>query len=330
MNLHHHGDDDLAPGLVDLAVNVRARRPPAWLVEQIVAGVDTWGAYPDADAARETLAARHGLAPASVLPTAGGAEAFTLIARAVPGSHPVIVHPQFSEPEAAMLAAGRAVEHVVRTVLDPAAVPDAADLVFLGNPTNPTGVLHPATVIAALWRPGRTIVVDEAFMDFVPGEAESVLDPDMRGLVVVRSLTKMWSIAGLRAGWVAGDPDLIAAMAAQQPHWSVSTPALTAMVATATRQGEVTRAAQEVGEHRGLLVAELARIGLPVFGDPVTPFVLVDTAAWGPEVRLRLRERGFAVRRCDTFPGLGGTWIRVAVRAPEVTARFIAALEAIA
>lgn len=55
--------------------------------------------------------------------------------------------------------------------LDPDAVPDG-DLVIIGNPTNPTGTLHPATAIDALRRPGRVVVIDEAFMDFVPGEPE--------------------------------------------------------------------------------------------------------------------------------------------------------------
>lgn len=337
--LHHHGDDDLAPDLVDLAVNVRDQRPPRWLLDAILDGAHRWGAYPDASRARRTIAEHHGLDEASVLPTAGGAEAFTLIARAVPGSRPVVVHPQFTEPEASMRAAGRPVEHVVLRdfILDPALVPDDADLVFVGNPTNPTGALHPASMLAALWRPGRTIVVDEAFMDFVPGEPESVLDSDMRDLLVVRSLTKMWSIAGLRAGWVAGDPSLISAMEAQQTHWSVSTPALTAMEATSTPAAaqEVREAAEVIGQHRDLLVRELARIGLPVAGSPKTPFVLVDTSAWAASgdapdaVRLKLREAGFAARRGDTFRGLGPQWMRLAVRGEQITSALIAALEEI-
>ena len=53
-------------------------------------------------------------------------------------------------------------------------MPEEADLVVLGNPTNPTSVLHPAADLAALARPGRVLVVDEAFADTVPGEPESL------------------------------------------------------------------------------------------------------------------------------------------------------------
>ena len=107
----------------------------------------------------------------------------------------------------------------------------ASDLVVIGNPTNPTGVLHPAAVITSLRRPGRILVIDEAFMDCVPGETETMIGNDMTGLLVLRSLTKTWGLAGLRAGYVIGDPTLIAAMQRQQPPWSVSTPALAATVA---------------------------------------------------------------------------------------------------
>ena len=83
--------------------------------------------------------------------------------------------------------------------LDPALVPDDADLVMVGNPTNPTGVLHPAETLRALTRPGRLVVVDEAFIDTVPGEAETVAGEP--GFLVIRSLTKHWSIPGVRAGY---------------------------------------------------------------------------------------------------------------------------------
>lgn len=236
-DLRHHGDAEVrgdGGALVDLAVNVRAHTPPEWLKQRIAASLGALSAYPDGRAARAAVAARHGLPADRVLLTAGAAEAFVLIARALGAQRPVVVHPQFTEPESALRDAGHTVERVLLRAadgfrLDPAAVPEDADLVVVGNPTNPTSVLHPAATLAALARPGRILVVDEAFMDAVPGEREALAGrTDVPGLVVLRSLTKTWGLAGLRIGYVLAEPEVIAKLAAAQPLWPVSTPALVA------------------------------------------------------------------------------------------------------
>lgn len=320
-DLDHHGDAEVAEGLVDLAVNVRLPGPPDWMLAAITATLPGLGAYPDPTAARAAIAAFHGVAPEMVLPTAGGAEAFTLIARAVPGDRPVVVHPQFTEPEAALLAAGRTPRrHVLAPpfTLDVDALPDT-DLLLVGNPTNPTSVLHDGEALRELARPGRIVVIDEAFMDAVPGEHETQIDAAMDDLLVVRSLTKTWGLAGLRAGYVVGDPRLIARLAAQQPPWSVSSPALAAMVAATADRATVESqlAVIRTGRNRDHLVGALAGLGWDVVTPAAGPFVLADTH--DPSTRARLRDRGFALRRGDTFPGLGPTWVRVAVREPDVT-----------
>ena len=335
-DLHHHGDTETADDLVDLAVNVRLTAPPAWLADRISATVPTLGRYPRPDEAIEAIATRHQRPAAQVLPTAGGAEAFTLLARAFaaePGTRAVVVHPQFTEPEAALRAAGVAVQRVVLSpgdgfTLDPRQIPDSADLVMIGNPTNPTGVLHPAATLRRLLRPGRTVVVDEAFMDAVPGETESLADAAVPGLVVLRSLTKTWGLAGLRAGYAVGDADVLARMRRHQPPWPVSSPALAAIAACLAPAAiaEAAAAARSTEADRAVLLAGLAELGLPAAGVPATPFVLVDTGPLGIGVREALRDSGFAVRRGDTFPGLGPQWIRIAVRNPAISSRLLEAL----
>ena len=105
-DLHHHGDRDVAEGLIDLAVNVRLSAPPAWLSAIINSTTQDLAAYPNTDAATKAIAEAHGVTVDQVLPTAGGAEAFTLLARAFRPERPLIIHPQFTEPEAALIAAG--------------------------------------------------------------------------------------------------------------------------------------------------------------------------------------------------------------------------------
>jgi cobyrinic acid a,c-diamide synthase len=337
-DLYHHGDRDVAEGLVDLAVNVRLPAPPDWLSTIIKSTTEDLAAYPNTDAATKAIAAAHGVAVDQALATAGAAEAFTLVARAFGPQRPLIVHPQFTETEAALITAGHRPQ---RVILSPATgfqfrtdqLPPDADLVLIGNPTNPTSVLHPATLITSLRRAGRIVVVDEAFMDCVPDETESVISDDMTGLLVLRSLTKTWGLAGLRAGYVIGDPKLIAAIRGQQPPWSVSTPALAAMIACLTPDAKrlAAEAAEELADWRACLIEQLGNIGIPVAGRPRASFVLLDTSGvrgkrepgW---VRLALRDQGFAVRRGETFPGLGPDWIRIAVREPEVTDQLVAAL----
>ncbi|MER7177867.1 Rv2231c family pyridoxal phosphate-dependent protein CobC [Streptomyces mesophilus] len=333
--MRHHGDAEVRDGaLTDLAVNVRTGTPPQWLREEIAEALGSLAAYPDGRAARAAVAARHGVGPERVLLTAGAAEAFVLLARALEVRHPVVVHPQFTEPEAALRDAGHAVERVLLPAadgfrLDPAAVPDAADLVVLGNPTNPTSVLHPAHRVAELAGPGRVLVVDEAFIDAVPGERESLAGrTDVPGLVVLRSLTKTWGLAGLRIGYVLADPAVIAALERAQPLWPVSTPALAAAAACmrAEALAEAEGAARRYAEDRAYLLAGLREFAeVSVSGEPAGPFVLLrhERAA---EVRGRLRDVGFAVRRGDTFPGLGVEWMRVAVRDRGTTDRFLRAL----
>ena len=104
VDLRHHGDVEVRGGgdLVDLAVNVRAGTPPAWLKSRVAASLDGLAAYPDGRAARAAVAARHGVPAERVLLTAGAAEAFVLLARALRVRRPVVVHPQFTEPEAAL------------------------------------------------------------------------------------------------------------------------------------------------------------------------------------------------------------------------------------
>ena len=135
IDLSHHGDADLVPGLVDLAVNVRSGGTPEWLAA-LVRGADL-AAYPDQREAVAAVAVRHGRAPEEVLLTAGAAEAFVLLAHALRPRHAVVVHPQFTEPEAALRAAGHPVDRVILPfpfTLDAGLVPAAPTWCSLATP----------------------------------------------------------------------------------------------------------------------------------------------------------------------------------------------------
>jgi histidinol-phosphate aminotransferase len=327
--LRHHGDQELGAGLLDLAVNVRGAEPPPWLVSRLERSLRLLAAYPDPTVATRSVARRHDRDPDEVLVTAGAAEAFVLLARALAPAHAVCIHPGFTEPEAALRAASHEVEQLLLDppyVLDPARVPESADLVVIGNPTNPTGVVHEG--LAELCRPGRVTVVDEAFMDAVPGEEHSLAGVRLPGLVVVRSLTKSWALAGLRIGYLLAEPELIVRLRDVQPLWSVSTPGLVALDACLQR-GPVKYAEREAGvvaQERDRLTAELSAIGVEVAAGSQAPYLLCRVPG-RPDVREGLRNLGIAVRRGDTFPGLGPEHWRTAVRDGDASRRLIEALK---
>ncbi|EID17946.1 hypothetical protein MXEN_00700 [Mycobacterium xenopi RIVM700367] len=317
----YHGDQAAAPGMLDFAVNVRHRQPPAWLVQRLAGRLADLARYPsrsDEAAAADAVAARHGRAPAEVALLAGAAEGFALLDNLRP-TRVALIAPSFTEPDAALTAAGLPVHHVVLPPpfrLADARVPDDADLVVVGNPTNPTSVLHPREQILALRRPGRIVVVDEAFADSVPGEPESLAGVALPDVLVLRSLTKTWSLAGLRVGYALGPPELLARLTARRAHWPVGTLQLAAIAACCAPEAvaEAEAGALRLAELRAQMATALESVGVDVVNGRA-PFVLFSTS--GAELlRKHLQCKHIAVRRCDTFVGLDGRYLRATVR-PE-------------
>jgi histidinol-phosphate aminotransferase len=317
----YHGDEAAAPGMLDFAVNIRHPQPPDWLIARLAARLPNLASYPSGDderAAVAAVAARHGRAHEEVTLLGGAAEGFALLGNLRP-KLAALIAPSFTEPAVALRAAGVRVRHVVLDRpfgLAGVQVPDDADLVVVGNPTNPTSVLHPRDQILAMRRPGRIVVVDEAFADAVPGEPESLAEESLPDVLVVRSLTKTWSLAGLRVGYALGSPDVLARLTSQRAHWPVGTLQMAAIAACCAPDAvaEAAGGARRLAALRTEMVSGLRAAGVdPV--DGCAPFVLF--AVDDPElVRKHLYTKGIAVRRCDTFIGLDGPYLRAAVR-PE-------------
>jgi histidinol-phosphate aminotransferase len=320
----YHGDQAVAPGMLDFAVNVRHDQPPDWLVRRLAARLPDLASYPSVDAvhrAQDAVAERHHRARDEVLPLAGAAEGFALLPNLRPGRAAVIA-PAFTEPALALTAAGVPVHHVVLdppfgldSALNTGAVPDDADVVVVGNPTNPTSVLHRREQILALRRPGRILVVDEAFADSVPGEPDSLAGDSLPDVLVLRSLTKTWSLAGLRVGYALGSPDVLARLTTQRAHWAMGTLQLEAIAACCAAEAvaEAAAGAVRLAALRAEMAAGLASVGADVV-EGRAPFVLFSMRD-AEDVRKSLLNKGITVRRCDTFVGLDDHYLRAAVRA---------------
>jgi histidinol-phosphate/aromatic aminotransferase/cobyric acid decarboxylase-like protein/adenosyl cobinamide kinase/adenosyl cobinamide phosphate guanylyltransferase len=315
-----HGDRLVPAGHEDFAVNVVAGGPPSWVREALRRALDQDAArYPDERAAAAALARRHGR-PALCLN--GAAEGFWLLAATLRPRRAVVVAPAFTEAATALSAHGIAVEHARRGPDFAASpVPGDADFVVLANPCNPTGTLHPREAVLALRRPGRTLVVDEAFMDLVAGEAESVAGEP--GVVVLRSLTKSLAIPGIRAGYLLADEDLVDRLGRHRQPWSVNALALAALTAFAEHPDPAGPIAREIAGCRARLVEQLERAGITTY-PAAANFVLVRVED-GPRVLAGLRAHAIAVRP-TTDLGLDGHHFRVAVRDDAANARLVAAL----
>jgi histidinol-phosphate/aromatic aminotransferase/cobyric acid decarboxylase-like protein/adenosyl cobinamide kinase/adenosyl cobinamide phosphate guanylyltransferase len=331
VDLESHGDRQVPDGTVDLAVNVEPG-PPEWLRARLAETVARVAAYPDERPARAAIAARHGRAETQCLPLNGAAEAFWLIAHGLRPRLAACVQPSFTEPEVALRAAGVPVIRVHRPesngwLLDPAHVPDDADLVVLGRPDNPTGALDPVETVERLARPGRTIVVDEAFAEFLDDASGMAVRSDVPGLVVVRSLTKLWGLAGLRVGYLVGPAETVATLRDGGQPWNCNSLALGAIEALAGAEDNRRGRAANVATRREALVKRLSAVsGIEVWASPAN-FLLLR----GPEpgLRDRLLKYGLAARRADTFPGLDDKYVRVAVRDAATNQLLVDALRSI-
>jgi histidinol-phosphate/aromatic aminotransferase/cobyric acid decarboxylase-like protein len=302
-----HGDKLIRPGDADFAVNVVNAPPPRWLTDAVTDAWQRIGAYPDETEARTAIARRHGVTPEEVLVLNGAAEGFWLLAAATPTTQTIAIQmPAFGEPRAALKAHGHEPRLIHRE--PPFALePVDADHVYVTNPCNPTGVLHHEM-------PEGNLVVDESFMDFVEPPHPSMIGR----AVVLRSLTKAYSIPGLRAGFLIGPPELVERLDSLRQAWPVNSLALAAMTAWAQRPADDSLPAR-VAEQRERLAERLTALGLHGYPGSAN-FLLVKAP---PGTVERLQAQNIAVRPTQDL-GLDEHHIRVAVR--EDADRLLAAL----
>ncbi|HWT94075.1 MAG TPA: aminotransferase class I/II-fold pyridoxal phosphate-dependent enzyme, partial [Solirubrobacteraceae bacterium] len=250
----------------------------------------------------------------------GAAQGYALLAALAP-ERPTIVHPHFTEPDRALPAAAQVVlaEPWHPRVAD---VPAGADLVIVGRPVNPTGVLPDTTELRAMAE-RRTVVVDEAFLPFTPERslADGGAPPNT---IVLRSITKHLAIPGLRAGYLVGPADVAARLRDARPGWSVNALALAALAAHAER-GDDPELPHRTAAAREELASQLRALGITIH-DGAANFLLA-TVPEGARVVQQLRtDYGIAVRPAGTFPGLTPDHVRITVRGGADDERLIAAL----
>lgn len=293
--------------------------------------------YPESDAGtvRRAYAERLGLPAAWVLAGNGSSELIYLALRAFvgPDARCLIVGPTFGEYAAAAHAAGAQV--VEWRAPDPLVPPAAAVIVeaiarerpavvCVCNPNNPTGALlsraEIETITAAARAADARLLLDEAYGEFTWPRDERV--PPAPGRLVLRTLTKLHTVPGLRIGFLLGDGDDIARVAPLQPPWAVSAPACAAALAALREAAWEDECRRRVAATRDALLGALRDAGAHVGASRGNAILL--HVGDGAAFRLRLLETGFAVRDCASF-GLP-EYVRIAVPHEERRAALTSAL----
>ena len=321
----HHGSTDDAR-VLDFSANTNPNRPPG-VVSVYDAALSASRRYPHDDYVSYRVAASEyvGCDPKHVVPAAGGLAALRLAfeVSVAPGDPVAVPEPSFGEyaREVALQGATPAfVPHDEILDTDPAEY--AA--VVVCNPNNPTGDAYESVDLRAYaerCREAKTVlVVDEAFLDFT--DRPSLAGEG--GVVVARSLTKMFGLPGLRAGFAVAIGELADRLSAARPTWGLSTPAAQVGIHCMRQTEFVDKTIERVRTERARMRDALA----PSFGvyPSDAPFLLLDVG--GRDVSAVLdaaRERDMALRDATTFRGLD-SHVRVAVKRPEQNDRLLALL----
>lgn len=312
---------------------------PAPGVRRVLAAVDP-ARYPDRDclALRQALAEQTGANPTDIVVGNGAAELLWLVAFAFleRGNRVLILGPTFGEyARMARLMGADVVEWradvTTAFAVDPDAVAKQIDVVqpkaiFLCNPNNPTGtVLDPAVLAAWAKRtPGTLFVVDEAYLAFVP-RLRSIYEWRLPNVLIVRSLTKEYALAGLRLGYALGPAALVAGLAQARVPWSVNAAAQAAGVAALADQDHLQQTLVALHLAKEELVTGLQRLGRSPLPSQTHYFLL--NVGDGAVFRQRLLPHGLIVRDCASF-GLPA-YVRIATHKPEENQTLLTGLEQI-
>ncbi len=323
------------PGLVYLDLNECPYEPPEPVKRAVCEAASRGNRYPtldDYEEVRGLLGEYTGLGPEYIVPTAGGDEALRAIFDVFvgPGDRVVILEPGFAMIRFYTIVRGgvyqavRLREEGSRFTLDPGELLDAASgarMVVVENPHNPTGsLLVDAGLVERLLRETEAVVlIDEAYYEFA-GVTVAHLAREHDRLLVVRTLSKAFCLAGFRVGYVVAHPSAAELVRKALTPFNLSVPQLAAAKAALENRDYVGRVVDSIVAERERVAREASRLGVRVY-ESHTNFLLMKTGV--PDIRERLVERGVVVKRIDS---LGPDYIRVTIGKPEENDRFLEAL----
>jgi L-threonine-O-3-phosphate decarboxylase len=343
---------DCSPSVIlDFSASINPLGPPVSAIAAIQAHLGNLRDYPDPECQtlRLALGQFHNLSPDWILPGNGSAELLTWASRELSELVATyLITPAFGDYRRALhafdakvidcpldlcpfdLESGDRSSEISLSSLIPDLIPNCG--LLLNNPHNPTGQLFSISAILPYLDRFALVVLDEAFMDFLPpDQQQSLIDqvPMYPNLVILRSLTKFYSLAGLRLGYAIAHPDRLRRWQQWRDPWSVNVLAAAAGAAVIQdiafqRQTWDWLATAKVQLYQGL--TELPGL-LPYPG--AANFLLVQSQRSAVDLQQQLlRQDRILIRDCVSFPELGDRYFRVAVRTQTENQRLLAGLTA--
>ena len=347
----HHGGNlgwaaDIAGcpafSLLDFSASINPLGPPPDVLAAIQTAFVDLSHYPDPDYVhlRQAIAAHHDLDWDWVLPGNGSAELLTLAGRTFADlASTNLVTPAFGDYGRSWRGSGAALTLIPWTVGNPwpwsVLQRDAGKHqgLILNNPHNPSGVLLSRQAILELLPGYRWVLIDEAFMDFLPpSEQQSLIAdlPHFPNLIILRSLTKFYSLPGLRLGYALAQPDLLQQWQQWRDPWPVNVLAEAAAIASFQATAFQAQTWQWLPQEREALFQQLRALpGLtPLPG--AANFLLVKTKFSATQLQQALLKTArILIRDCLSFPELGDRFFRVAVRSRVENQQLVTALQQI-
>ncbi len=332
--------------ILDLSASLNPLGPPPGLGEAVAQAMDLVCHYPDrlSYEFRRTLAAKLGVDMGCLLPGNGSTALIRMITRVLDLKQIVLLAPAFGEIARSLAIAGRHFHYQIMSEQNGFA-PVAADLdqlwreepsaVILSNPISPSGQVVELEVLDSLLTQAQRrqawVVLDEAFIDFATAQARNWAASkvhDHPRLVVLRSLTKFYCMAGLRLGYALANADTLADLAPMGQPWSVNTLAQAAGVHCLAQDEYAQETFRLVAQWRSEQMEALEGLGLAVLPSQVNYF-LCRLRPEGPnaaQVAEACAQEGVLLRDAASFVGCDAYHLRVAVTHPEGQERLRAAL----
>ncbi|MGD8406759.1 MAG: histidinol-phosphate transaminase [Anaerolineales bacterium] len=296
--------------------------------------------YPDREslALRTALSKKFGLELSQIMIGNGTSELLWLVAMAFvhPGDTALTLNPTFGEYARSASLMGAKIESIIAKeqnnfALASEAVYDALQgtlprIAFVCNPNNPTGITFAPEIIRNLAKshPNTLFVIDEAYIQFVP-DLQSCMSLSLPNILVLRSMTKDYGIAGLRLGYAVGQAGMIESLVKVRSPWNVNAVAQDAGLAALMDDAYLSQTLTRLNAAKGEFLSELQGLGLQPIPSKTHYFIIkVGNAA---EFRLRLLVHKIQVRDCASF-GLS-EYIRVSTKTPAENRMFLYALKEI-